>query len=349
MKTGITVRFQGAMIMLHENHNLIWRYLTLSKFISLLHSQSLFLCRADHFEDRTEGEWFAHLSTKSQVEVGEHFSSGLGAIRRINDAVSNIDAELTVEELQKLIGKTISPNEYAVLDDTDDLYQLFYDSFLESHEDRLEWLNYIQEKHEDLVGDCSFSAEDRESIVTGVKSLKSRSYVSSWFGGYNQCMAMWKTYCSGDEGVAITTTKSKLKGVLLENRKTLLSLKANSEAFDVVYVSPTDSEIGRIIPRDLPDGVWLEFRDLMLKHSAYEYEREHRLVVTLPKAVVELPNGITLNISNGLDAFIDQVYLPPTISEGHWLHGVVNEVMVKFGLDQGKLTVGEIKTMFTPS
>lgn len=332
----------------HENHDLVWRYLTLSKFISLLHSESLFLCRADHFEDRTEGEWFAHLSTKSQVEVCEHFSVGLGAIRRINEAVNKVEGELTVEELKELVGKTVTSNEYAVLDDTDDLYQLFYDSFLEGHEDRLEWLNYIQEKHEDLVGDCTFSAEERESIVTGVKSLKSRSYVSSWFVGYNQCMAMWKTYCTGDEGVAITTTKSKLKEVLFGNRKTLLSQKANSEAFDVVYVSPVDSEIGIIIPRDLPDGVWLEFRDLMLKHSAYEYEREHRLVVTLPKAVVEPSSGMTLKIPGGLDTFVDRVYLPPTVSEGHWLHSVVNEVMGRFGLDQGKLTVGEIKTMFTP-
>lgn len=334
--------------MRHENHDLVWRYLTLSKFISLLHSESLFLCRADHFEDQTEGEWFAHLSTRSQVEVGEYFSVGLGAIRRINEAVEKIEGELTVEELKELVGNTITSNEYAILDDTDDLYQLFYDSFLENHEDRLEWLNYIQEKHKDLVGDCSFSAEERESIVTGVKSQKSRSYVSSWFGGYNQCMAMWKTYCTGGEGVAITTTKSKLKDVLSGNRKILLSQKANSEAFDMVYVSPVDTEIGSIIPRDLPDGVWLEFRDLMLKHSAYEYEREHRLVVTLPKAVAEPPGGMTLRIPGGLDTFIDRVYLPPTVSEGHWLHGVVNEVMGRFGLGQDKLTVGEIKTMFTP-
>lgn len=334
------------MIIHCENHDLVWRYLTLSKFISLLHSESLYLCRADHFEDRTEGEWFAHLSTRSQVEVGEHFSVGLSAIRRINEAVNKVKGELTVEELKELVDKTVTPTEYAVLDDTDDLYQLFYDSFLDGHEERLEWLNYIQEKHEDLVGDCSFSDEERESIATGVKSLKSRSYVSSWFGGHNQCMAMWKTYCSGGEGVAIT--KSKLKEVLSSSRKNLLSRKANSEAFDVVYVSPVDLEIGRIIPRDLPDGVWLEFRDLMLKHSAYEYEHEHRLVVALPQAVVEPPSGMTLKIPGGLDTFIDRVYLPPTVSEGHWLHDVVNEVMRRFGLDQSKLTVGEIKTMFTP-
>lgn len=330
-----------------DNQEVVWRYLTLSKFISLIHSETLFLCRADHFEDQTEGEWFAHLSTMSQEDVGKHFSIGLSAIRRINDAVNHLNRELSVDELKELVDRTITSDEYAVLDDTDDLYQLFYDSFLEGHEDRIEWLSYIEEKHEDLVGDCNFSAEERDSIVTGVKSLKARSYVSSWFGGYNQCMAMWKTYCNGDEGVAITTTKSKLKELLYKNKKLLLSQKANSEAFDVVYISPSDLEIGSIIPRNLPDGVWLEFRDLMLKHFAYEYEREHRLVVTLPKEVAENPVGMTLKISTDLDTFIDRVYLPPTISKNNWFYSVVNELMGKFGLDQDKLTVGEITTRFT--
>ncbi len=330
-----------------DNQEVVWRYLTLSKFISLLHSEALFLCRADHFEDQTEGEWFAHLSTMSQEEVGKYFSVGLSAIKRINEAVSRLNRELSVDELKELVDRTITSEEYAVLDDTDDLYQLFYDSFLEGHEDRIEWLSYIQEKHEDLVGDSNFSAEERDSIVTGVRLLKARSYVSSWFGGYNQCMAMWKTYCNGEEGVAITTTKSKLKELLYRNKKFFLSQKANSEAFDVVYVSPSDLEIGRIIPRDLPDGVWLGFRDLMLKHSAYEYECEHRLIVTLPKDVSENLSGLTLKLHANLNTFIDRVYLPPTISNSHWIYSVVNEIMGKFGLDQDKLTVGEIATRFT--
>ena len=37
------------------------RYISLGKFIELLDSKSLHLSRIDRFEDKTEGEWFAHL------------------------------------------------------------------------------------------------------------------------------------------------------------------------------------------------------------------------------------------------------------------------------------------------
>ncbi|MFY7814747.1 MAG: hypothetical protein ACOVRK_06075 [Chryseobacterium taeanense] len=45
-----------------EESEYLLRYLSLGKFIDLLITQEIFLCRIDKFEDKTEGEWFANLS-----------------------------------------------------------------------------------------------------------------------------------------------------------------------------------------------------------------------------------------------------------------------------------------------
>ena len=182
---------------------IIWRFLTLGKFIDFLDSRQLFLNRADNFEDSTEGEWFAHLSTISLEQCLAYFTMGQDAILRVINEVDKAQPS-SLSSLEKIIRDTLLDEEFACLDDSDDLSQLLDESFLSSMEDRIEWLTYIKEKHEELVKDCTQTEADRLLQKERVVKLKSRSYVSSWFGGNYQSMAMWKMYCQGNEGVAIT-------------------------------------------------------------------------------------------------------------------------------------------------
>lgn len=46
-------------------HKFIIRYISLGKFIEMLDSKSLHLGRIDLFEDKTEGEWYAHLAKEA--------------------------------------------------------------------------------------------------------------------------------------------------------------------------------------------------------------------------------------------------------------------------------------------
>jgi hypothetical protein len=66
----------------------IIRYISLGKLIELLDSKSLHLGRVDLFEDKTEGEWYAHLAH----EANEAFSENLTE----EDRNKNED-QLTVE------------------------------------------------------------------------------------------------------------------------------------------------------------------------------------------------------------------------------------------------------------
>lgn len=52
----------------------IIRYISLGKFIEMLDSRSLHLGRIDLFEDKTEGEWYAHLAREANEAFSEILS-----------------------------------------------------------------------------------------------------------------------------------------------------------------------------------------------------------------------------------------------------------------------------------
>lgn len=60
-----------------HDDTVIWRYIDLEKFISLLHTRSLFLCRLDDFKDQWEGSWpkpiVEALKTNWQAGPADHF------------------------------------------------------------------------------------------------------------------------------------------------------------------------------------------------------------------------------------------------------------------------------------
>jgi hypothetical protein len=70
----------------------IWRYLDLPKFLSLLESRSLFLCRLDGFEDQLEGSSPISLVASRESKPTRRFlradSSGLIRTRRRNAVVN---------------------------------------------------------------------------------------------------------------------------------------------------------------------------------------------------------------------------------------------------------------------
>jgi hypothetical protein len=60
----------------------VWRYMSLAQLLSLLHSQALFLCRSDRFEDQFEGSFTEGSLRDHEKEWGTEFPENLIKLSR---------------------------------------------------------------------------------------------------------------------------------------------------------------------------------------------------------------------------------------------------------------------------
>lgn len=239
-----------------HNPDLAMRYISLGKFIELLDSKTLHLGRIDRLEDKTEGEWYAHL-----VKAASKAFNG--------------------------------------------------------------WDDELPEK---------------------IRSIKKRSYISAWFSADYLSIAMWKLYGITDEGIAIRVRKDKLKKIKQVNENYLKELQADIFFGDVIYVEDDPSEMKRIAQEQAQNKDWIKFRNILLKHKAYKFEEEYRILVMLPEGYESYQQGIKLQVGDDLNSFIDSIFLNPMIHSDHWYIRVVEKILDCFGIERDKLKLGEIKT-----
>lgn len=321
------------------------RYLSLGKFIDLLITQEIFLSRIDKFEDKTEGEWFAHLSKAANKSINEWQLRSNKFLQLINNALSNIKSP-TFDDIVKTINSTLTAEQIEELDISDDMTQVMDPEFFDNVEERLDFLKEIEESY--LIDTMTEQEEEEYNIhrVKEIEELKKRAYVSSWFSSDSHSMAMWKLYGLSEEGIAIKIKKDSLINMKSINDDLISSLNAKILFNDVIYVNNHDTEMGPLIDRNLNDDDWINFRDLLLKNTAYRYEEEYRVTLLLEKENDNYKYGIKLKTGD-LNNFIDSIFLNPMISNSHWYRNVVCEVLSKFSIDNDKLKSGEIKTDFT--
>ncbi|MDD5597287.1 MAG: DUF2971 domain-containing protein [Victivallaceae bacterium] len=324
----------------------IWRYMSLAKLIDLLSTESLFCCRADLFEDQTEGEWFSHISNASLRLIEQDSQKALKAIKKVNRAIFSIKNP-SVDDIQHAFSSLLTPEEIYSLDYSDDVAQVTETGFFDNIDDHLGFLRYMEEKYEEMLDEISFTEEDTLKRKQTISSLKARSYISSWFSGDNHSIAMWKIYGQAEEGIAITTTKEKLNLLAESVRDSNLMSQSKTLCADVIYVDNDTTEIGPIIPRHLSDGAWLEFRDILLKHSAYLYEQEYRLSVIADDKEEKTPPGIKIPLNTNMNEFIDGIYVNPFINKTHWFIKVLESLLQRYGIDCKKIKYGEIQTEYS--
>lgn len=323
----------------------IIRYLSLGKFVDLLTNQDLFLCRIDKFEDKTEGEWFAHLAKAANKSINEWQLRSNQLLKTLNQAIAKLISP-TFEDLVSTIKGTLSHDEIQELDITDDMTQVMDIDYFDDVEERIEFLKEVEESY--LIDSMTPSEEIEynNERVKEIAGLKSRAYVSSWFSSDSHSIAMWKLYGITEEGIAIRVRKDRLKSIEKINHRLLKSYNAKILFNDVIYVNDKDTEMGPLIDRNLNDEEWIDFRDLLLKNAAYKYEEEYRITLLLNEEHEEFKYGLKLDVGD-LNDFIESIYLNPYISESHWYKNVVLEIMKKFNIKIDKLKSGEIRTDFT--
>lgn len=220
-----------------DEDSVIWRFLDLAKFISLLKEKALYMTRADKFEDQFEGAVCAiEDSDKYDEALAEYYSECL-------------DGKQVSEEL-------IKNEHYAI------------------------------------------------------QMIRKNSFLSCWFEGAYESIAMWRLYASGKDakGVAIKTTVGRLKKAIGR------------------YV-----EIGRVDYIDYSKE-WPNANEaLWRKRLSFDYEHEVRVRIITEGGLTPTPPEYMMLPVN-LDEMIESVFVSPMAES--WFKDVVVDVLKKYGLDK---------------
>jgi len=141
-----------------------------------------------------------------------------------------------------------------------------------------------------------------------------KNNVSCWTKGPKDNMALWKIYGASKQSIAIITTLDKLI------QSTLLWRGLSGVTFkDVVYIDHSEK---------LPDGVYsLSYDTFGLKHEAYEFEKELRMVVT--RSSIKQSSPLRLKIKP--NDIIEKIIISP--EAGEWFFDLVQSVSKKYHIN----------------
>ena len=152
---------------------------------------------------------------------------------------------------------------------------------------------------------------------------KIRTNISCWTKGIGDNMALWKIYGGSKQSVAVMTSFHKIV------QSTILWKNISSVAFkDVVYIDHSGT---------LPDGAYsLSYETFGLKHVAYSFENEVRIIVV--RNNIKTPSPLRLSIA--INDFIEKIIVAP--EAGAWFFDMVKDLSEKYGIsapvENSKLT-----------
>jgi len=152
---------------------------------------------------------------------------------------------------------------------------------------------------------------------------KIRTNISCWTKGTADNMALWKIYGGSKQSVAVMTTLNKIvQSAISWKNISSVALK------DVIYIDHSGI---------LPDGVYsLSPETFGLKHEAYSFENEVRIVITRDNN--KTPSPMRLPIA--INSFIEKIIVAP--EAGAWFFDMVKDLSEKYGItapvENSKLT-----------
>lgn len=164
----------------------------------------------------------------------------------------------------------------------------------------------------------TLSEKIRKSIcnyLSWEQKNKNRTCLSCWTLGAEDNMALWKIYGSTTKSVAVTTTVNRMISATL----TLSWVKFGKVNLKKVqYINHAGP---------LPNGVYTMDDNLFgLKHVAYSFEKEVRIVLTRP--IEETPVSIRLPVN--INQFLTKIVVAP--EAGDWFFNIVVDVTRKYNV-----------------
>ena len=142
---------------------------------------------------------------------------------------------------------------------------------------------------------------------------KNRTNLSCWTLGPKDNMALWKIYGGSTQSVAVSTTVERMISSAFNWLKF-----GNIKFKKVLYIN----HAGR-----LPNGVYaLDENVFGLKHKAYFFEKEVRVVLTRPND--EIPCSIRLPVE--INKFLTKITVAP--EAGDWFFNLVVDLTRKYNV-----------------
>lgn len=321
----------------------LWRYMPISHYVNLISTQRLYIPKTKHLSDILEGTWFSKTEIyfhnqkisylKNEIQRSENvlgkseseFNAYLGGLSNFSknielsipgDTMDYIDGRIDFEKLKNLSSASKRANEM-----------------------ELEILEF-------RVSDVKSYAEQ----------TKNRTFVSSWSQSDEQNLALWKIFGKGDDAIAITTTMEKLQVAISKNEPYLRKHGLQAVVKEVNYIKeinkPGNSTYGKMLELRRVNG-YEDLASLLVKPKPYAFENEVR-VVAFPYLGSETCNfeGLELEVrltgikfSEGLTGetpFIEEVYLPPHLSNSSPQYKSLVELNKKYGLSPNLIQIDRI-------
>lgn len=334
-----------------NDEDVVWRYMPFTKYVDFLRTCSIFCARADKFEDPTEGEWVAQLRLLADDEIWVQNRDTVFARRLLVEKLRSSGAK-TKEDIARCVDEVVQSKYGWTLQISDDDYD--FKTYSESPDELIESIEdgdlpLYEDVWEDRVNGSSLP-----KLVEEVARLKCSAFVNCWHLASDQNIAMWKLYGAGNEAVAIRSTVGKLRKLIEGNLAYLKENKLQGSVKRVSYVDKATIEenpenlVGQIAPGDI-------FFPLTVKHSAYAYENEVRLIL-LNKGTASgkktTATGHLLKVCEKppqLIDFVDAVYLNPMLSPSNWFCKLIAYQHFLHGLPEKLCIHEQIATDFTKS
>ncbi|MFZ7128143.1 MAG: DUF2971 domain-containing protein [Desulfobacterales bacterium] len=181
--------------------------------------------------------------------------------------------------------------------------------------------------------------ESRANYMAMFRTVSQWVYVSCWHKEDQESYGMWKIYGRDANAIAIQTTTDKLKEAYRKSQQNTLAYLD-----DVVYLNPSNPDLlqipfGRNVISRFADRMTNLFPIILaffVKHNAYEFEKEVRLVA-LDKDYNENESKGNKNSKKNIlidwkkvPDFIESIRLSPSAET--WFRNIVKDILEKYDI-----------------
>lgn len=313
-----------------DGNSEVWRYMTLPKYIAMLQSKAIYCARIDCFDDKTEGHWCTAIAPHLIADDATlNYERGQSKVIKIIRQYTK--EKKSAESILETIKKEEAGFDFLLFLNSMENIRAKGQETIEEIKNISSLVSSIgKEELKNKYGPLLEYAIDPEGMRIKSEEKRKKTYASCWCSGVYQSAALWEIFSLGENGVAIKTTKEKLKK--LTNAISISDVKTG--CFDIHYVN----EATKALAHMFKIGVELEpFFPVMFKGTAYSYESEYRLAVLKDNADNEY--GYLVPIDDDLNELIEAVYVHPSVGKNHWFYKVVDSVNSKYGIEAGKLKI----------
>lgn len=249
----------------------LWRYMSFSKFISLLSARAVFFARADTFRDPFEGALGPESERERVIGGLDSFWSRVSA---------NFMSAILGKDFQAIVPEPSSSDSTTTFTFDLELDDSFVDRLRLTAADDPEGFREHMSQY--------FVTRFREDYQLGFRRQFNATFINCWHASDSESEALWRLYSDDHSAVVAISTKVE----------TLQTAFGDHLVAEVRY---TDDYVHQ------PGDHWS--RRFLTKRRAFEHEREVRVLIQNYDAGDRLQAG--LEISTDVDALIEEIRISP--------------------------------------